>query len=252
MRRTLALVLLTSLPVLGQVAAPTATGPAQQTAQPAQPSSTTDPDFEKAVVDWKSEAPANSPQLRERYPRYTLRAGDVIDLAFPFSPAFNQTVTVQPDGFITLKEGGDVHLSGLNVPQAREAIIKAYSGVLRDPKVDVTLKEFERPFFLATGELKNPGKFELRADLTVAQAVAVAGGFTESAKHSQVLVFRRFSPEQVEVRKINVKRMLAGADLSEDMYLRPGDMIYVPQSRISKLRSFIPKAMIGPTIRPRF
>jgi polysaccharide export outer membrane protein len=176
----------------------------------------------------------------ERHPLYRLSKSDTIDLSFLFSPDFNQTVIVQPDGFVTLKGAGSLLLEGLTIPQIQLAIANAYRGFLHDPEVTVQLKEFDKPYFLASGEVARPGKYELRGDMTIAEAVAVAGGFTQQALHSQVVLFRRISPEVAESHVIDVKKMLNSRNLQEDMHLRPGDFIFVPQSHISKIRKFVP------------
>ena len=87
--------------------------------------------------------------------------------------------------------------------------------------ITVVLKEFEKPFFIAAGQVKQPGKFDLRGKITVTQALAVAGGLTDGAKPSQVILFRRFSAELLEAREIDVKKMLASHDLSEDPIAAP-------------------------------
>ena len=185
-------------------------------------------------------------RFKVRYPRYRIQTGDALDLTFTLSPEFNQTVSVQPDGYISLKDAGDVHIEGMTTEEASRAIVKAYAKILRDPVVSLLLKDFEKPFFMVSGELKNPGKYELRGHTTVVQGIAIAGGFTESAKHSDVLLFRRISPDEVEVRKVNVKQMIAQKDLSEDLYLKPGDVLWVPQSTFSKLRNMIlPRGIAG-------
>jgi len=194
--------------------------------------------------------PAGGPGLQERYPRYQLQRHDVFDLDFALTPEFNQTVTVQPDGFVSLRGTGAIYVAGLTVTQATEAIRAAYSGILLEPVIAVILKDFEKPYFVASGEFARPGKYELRDKITVAQAVAIAGGFTSDAKHSQVLLCRRVSDEWLEVKKLNVKRMLAKADLKEDPILHPGDMLYVPKSAIGKIRQFMPAMGAGVHYNP--
>jgi polysaccharide export outer membrane protein len=183
---------------------------------------------------------SESPHFDQREPRYILRPGDVFDLQFEFSPEYNQTVTIQPDGFVTLRGVGDLHVSGKNVPELTATLKQAYGSFLAKPVISVVLKDFEKPYFIAHGEVGKPGKYELRDDTTVTEALAIAGGLSNAAKHSQVLLFRRVSQEWVEAREINVKEMLQGKNLAEDIHLKPGDMIYVPQSRWSKVRQFIP------------
>jgi polysaccharide export outer membrane protein len=106
--------------------------------------------------------------------------------------------------------------------------------------ISVVLKEFEKPYFIANGMVEKPGKYELRGDTTVVEALAIAGGLNNSAKNTQVILFRRVSQEWVEAHEINVKDMLKGKNLNEDVHLKPGDMIYVPKNRWSSIKRFIP------------
>src|SRR5437588_8901159 len=63
-----------------------------------------------------------TPTLQERYPRYRLRAGDVLDLNFPFTPEFNQTITVQPDGYITLRALGEMRVQDKDTAEVFKAV----------------------------------------------------------------------------------------------------------------------------------
>jgi polysaccharide biosynthesis/export protein len=187
----------------------------------------------------------SQPVLQHRNPRYQLCKGDILDLTFPLTPEFNETVTVHPDGYITLAGVGDLHVAGKTVPEMREFLKKAYAGILRDPVVNIALKDFEKPYFVANGQVGHPGKYELREDITLTQAIAIAGGFSESSKHSQVLLFRRVSHDWAEVKVLDVKKMFQAGNLSEDLHLQPGDMFFVPQNRISKVRKWIPYTSIS-------
>ena len=186
----------------------------------------------------------------DRTPRYRLRKGDSFDVDFSFSPKFNQTVTVQPDGFVTLKGATSVRVENLTVPEVTETIKAAYAQILHEPAVAIVLKDFEKPFFIAGGQVTRPGKYELRSDTTLSEAVAVAGGFTDAAKHSQVVLFRRVSTDMVQARVFDLKHMLASRNLEEDPHLLPGDMLYVPQSTWSKLRRYLPNSSVGMFANP--
>jgi len=193
----------------------------------------------------------NTPKLEQRNPFYTFRVNDSFDLQFPFSPEFNQTgLRVGPDGYVPLNGAQQVHVAGLTVPEASEAIRRAYKGVLHDPEVTLVLKDFEKPYFVVSGQVYHPGKYDLLGDTTATQAIAVAGGFTDEAKHSQVLLLRRVSQEWVKVTKLNVKQMLNSANLQEDLTLQPGDMLFVPKNRISKIKPFIPYTNTGAVFTP--
>src|SRR5438094_7982540 len=65
--------------------------------------------------------------------RYRLQPGDVLEIQYRYSPEFNQTVTVQPDGYVTLEVGGDLKIAGMTVDQTRQAILKKASARLQDP-----------------------------------------------------------------------------------------------------------------------
>jgi polysaccharide export outer membrane protein len=188
---------------------------------------------------------SSAPQLSERYPRYRITAGDAFDVAFEFSPEFNQSVTVQPDGYITLRDIGDVHIAGETVPSATERLRTAYEKILANPSISIVLKDFNKAYFTVNGEVGKPGKYELRADTTVTEGVAEAGGFLSSAKHSQVLLFRRASDQWVQARIINVKKMMKDGDLKEDMFLQPGDMLFVRKNALSKIDPYLPKTAVS-------
>lgn len=195
-------------------------------------------------VDHLDGAP-NATVLQRRDSRYQIESEDVLDLQFQSTPEFNQTVTVQPDGYITLREVGDVQVEGETLPQLRHTLQTAYAKILANPVVSVDLKDFQKPYFMALGQVARPGKYDLRGNTTVSEAVAMAGGFTPQAKHSQVLLFRRVNDNWSSVTKIDLKHMLKSRNLSEDDSLRPGDMIYIPQSTISKVKSYVPTPSMG-------
>ena len=181
----------------------------------------------------------------ERRPLYRLNRSDVVALSFTLSPEFDQTLTIQPDGYVALKDAGLVLAQGLTLEEFRLAVGRAYTGYLHDPQVAVALKEFEHPYFVAGGEVGRPGKYELRAETTVIEAVEIAGGFTHEAKHSQVLLFRRVNDDLVEARVFNLKKMLKEKRLGEGSQLRPGDLVFVPQNSISKIERFLSKPSLS-------
>ncbi|MEQ1907410.1 MAG: polysaccharide biosynthesis/export family protein [Vicinamibacterales bacterium] len=169
--------------------------------------------------------------------RYRIQKGDSLEITFPFAADFNQTKTVQPDGFIFLRSVGDLMVVGLTVTELQDAVKVRYVSIMRDAAVSVELKDFERPYFVAVGSVERPGKYELRGVTTVTQALAVAGGFKPDAKRSKVILFRRAptGTGSVELRRINVGKMLDSGDLKADLLLEPGDLLSVSKSRAPSL-----------------
>jgi polysaccharide biosynthesis/export protein len=181
----------------------------------------------------------------DRYPRYKLQPGDSFDVAFELSPEFNQTVTVQPDGFITLRGIGEVQVKGETVPELTATLRSSYSKILNDPLINVVLKDFEKPYFIADGQVAKPGKYDLRGDTTLTQAIAMAGGFLDTAKHSRVVLYRKAPDGWYAAEVIDVKKMEKQANLHEDRQLHPGDMLFVPKNSFSKVRAFVPVPNVG-------
>jgi polysaccharide export outer membrane protein len=182
------------------------------------------------------------PALQQRNPRYKVMRDDVLNVSFPISPELNQTVTIQPDGYITLLNAGSVYVQGMTVPEVTDTITKAYAKILHDPIINVDLKDFQKPFFVVTGQVAKPGQYDLRYETTASEAIAVAGGLMPTAK-TQVLIFHRVSSGWMEVKKFNLKDILNGKNVNEDAVLQPGDMIFVPEKFITNFRKYVPYSL---------
>jgi polysaccharide export outer membrane protein len=175
----------------------------------------------------------------ERNPRYRICRDDIMTISFPLSPELNQKVMVQPDGFITLASAGTLHVEGMTVPEVVEAVKKAYSKVLHNPIIDIDLTDFQKPYFVVLGQVGKPGQYDLRYDMTVTEAIAVAGGFAPTSK-TQVFLYHRGNGGWVEAKELNIRDILQGKNVSEDVSMRPGDMIFVPEKTITKIRKYVP------------
>jgi len=185
------------------------------------------------------------PTFQARDQRYRIEPGDTFDLNFDLSPEFNQlAVAVQPDGFVNLRGVGDVKVQGQTVPELTQTIRQAYGKILNNPIISIVLKDFQKPYFVADGQVGKPGKYDLRGDVTLTEAIAIAGGFTDASKHSQVLLFRRLNDEWASAQIFNVKQMEKKGDLHEDPFIHPGDMLFVPKNAYSKIKPIIPSAGI--------
>jgi len=196
---------------------------------------------------------ANPPRLSTvSEGRYRLQPGDVLDVQFRYSPEFNQTITVQPDGYVSLEISGDLKVAGLTVEQARLAILKRASERLQDPVATVILKEFQRPYFVVAGEVAQPGRIEMRESVTAIQAIMLAGGMKETARSSQVVVFRKINSDVAEVKLLNLKSIRRTSDLENDLTLQAGDMVYVPRDKISKIERFMKLVSVAAFMAPRF
>jgi polysaccharide export outer membrane protein len=182
--------------------------------------------------------------------RYQLVSGDVLDVIYRYTPEFNQTVTIQPDGYVLLEIVGDIKIGGLTLEQTSQKIVQKASARLKDPEVTLLLKEFQKPYFVVSGEVAQTGKFEMRESITALQAVMMAGGFKESAKVSQIVVFRKLNAEFAEVKTLNLKKVKKTSDLENDLTLASGDIIFVPRNTFSKIEKFVRLSSLGAILNP--
>lgn len=183
-------------------------------------------------------------------PRYTLRAGDVLDLEYRYTPELNQTVTVLPDGYVNLNVVGDVRISDLTVAQAHDLIVRKLQEKLNDPELNLILKEFQQPYVVVAGEVPKPGKIDLREDTTAMQAILLSGGFSASAKSGQVLLFRKINSEMAEIRVLKLTKVRKTVDLEHDVVLEPGDMLLVPRDKVEVISRYIKLLNVGAYFNP--
>lgn len=189
----------------------------------------------------------------ERDARYRLQPSDSLELHYRYTPEFDQTVTVQPDGFITLQIVGDFKVQGLTLDEAKAAILDRASQRLQNPEITLALKDFERPYFVVGGEVKNPGRFEMRGPVTAVEAIAVAGGFNSlSALHSEVILYRRVGADLAKAELLNLKAAMSQSSTEPLTVLRSGDVLIVPQNRISKVERFVKWGTWGVFVNPLY
>jgi polysaccharide biosynthesis/export protein len=183
--------------------------------------------------------------LAKRDVRYRLNPSDLLEVDFRLSPEFNANVPVQPDGFITIPNIGDVNVANLTLSEALAAIKQRASERLNDPEVTVELKQFQTPYFIVGGQVATPGKIEFHGHVTAIQAVQLAGGFKDGAKTNQVLLIRRIDDQNAETKLINYRQVLRHYQANEDIDIQAGDMLYVPQTLITKITPYIKLANLG-------
>jgi polysaccharide export outer membrane protein len=190
---------------------------------------------------------AASPDFAIRDPRYKIHPTDRLEMSFRYSPEYNQTLIVQPDGFVSISLGGDVKLGGLTLDEARAALLKSLSDRLNDPEITLTLQDFVRPYFTVAGQVATPGRYEMHGPVTAVEGVAMAGGFREAAKHSKVILYRRLNNDMAEAHVIDMKKLVDSTtpQENEDFELQPGDLLVVPKSRIGKVERYVHWVNVG-------
>jgi len=183
--------------------------------------------------------PMQNGGFAERDPRYRLQPEDKIEVQYRYTPEYNALAAVQPDGYVGMPLIGEVKLSGLTLEEAAAAIRQKAGQRLNDPEVIVLLKEYIKPFFTVAGEVAKPGRIELHGPVTLVEAIALSGGFKDSAHRTQVLLLRKSSNETAQVRIYDLRKMMSPKGILEDVTLMSGDMLVVPRNFVSKIEPYV-------------
>ncbi len=170
---------------------------------------------------------------------YRIQVGDQIDVKFYFNPDLNEHLVVRPDGMISLQLVPEIKAAGLTPKQLTETLKREYSRELAKPELTVIMRSFSAQRVFVGGEVGKPGEKPIVGKITVLQAVAMAEGFTDSAKTTEVVVIRRREDARPLVIPVNVKAAISGADLSQDLALMPYDVVYVPRSGLAMANLFV-------------
>ena len=157
----------------------------------------------------------------------TLREGDVLKISFPGSPNLNKTATIRRDGMISLDLVGEVKAAGKTPADFEKELLDLYSTQLVSKQVTVEVQSSSFPVYIS-GSVLRPGRIVSDHPITALEAIMEAGGFDYvKADLKQVQVTRR---EAGGTRKyiLNLKREMDGKG-GEPFYLKPADIIYVPE-----------------------
>jgi len=163
--------------------------------------------------------------------QYIIGPEDVLDIAVWSNPDVSRTVPVRPDGMISLPLLNDVRASGLSPMQLRGWLTTALEKYMPSPLVSVIVREVHSFKVSVIGEVKTPGRYELRSRTTVLDVLAMAGGLSQYASRARITILRREGDQVREVpydfEKITAK---AGprAAAQQNFCVQPGDIIVVP------------------------
>ena len=167
---------------------------------------------------------ASAPAAAAEEP-YRIGKEDVLDVSVWRDPDLSRTLPVRPDGFITLPMVGEVQAEGRTTVELEQDIARRLQKYIQSPRVTVMVREVNSARVYVTGEVQKPGAFPLRGQVTVLQALAMAGGLTEFADRDGMMVIRANNGPHISVRYSDlIDRRAQGADFP----LQPGDTVVVP------------------------
>lgn len=193
--------------------------------------------------------------------------GDELAVRVHRRQEFSTQAIVPQDGKIVLPMAGEVEVGGLTLAEARLAIVEKLSQFVRapevtaqivryqstmpigDPQVSVDLVRLTGEKFFVLGEVRAPGVFALSGTVSLLDAIGAAGGLLPNAKAGSVLLITPGSGrKKAETREVSLNKSLKKGDLSENPILGRGDVVFVPETGISKVGRFFNH--VGNIVRP--
>ena len=174
---------------------------------------------DKAVQTWSAKSQSSD---------YRIGAGDVIEVSTWKEPDLSRKeVLVRVDGKISFPLIGDIQAAGMTPVELTETIQKGLTNYVTAPVVTVTVTNPGSQKVYVLGEVMKTGEYPLLKSLTVLQAFALAGGFTQWASKDEIILIRKEGPKD-RIYKINYKDIVKGRDVENNLALQANDTIVVP------------------------
>jgi polysaccharide export outer membrane protein len=175
-------------------------------------------------------------EARDRAPvaveEYRIGAEDRVQVTVWRNPELSVTAPVRPDGKISLPLIGDVEAGGRTPSDVADNIKKQLSTYIRDPNVAVIITELRSHEFISrvrvTGAVRTPRSIPYRQGMTILDVVLEAGGVNDFASPNRTKLYRK-GKDKTDVFEIELGDILNKGRLETNLYLRPGDVITVPE-----------------------
>jgi len=160
---------------------------------------------------------------------YVIGVGDILEITTWKEPEFSRLdLLVRMDGKISFPVLNDVQAAGTTTTELKRTVEQGLKNYLSVPLVTVTVRNTNSQKFYVLGEVQRTGEYPLTKNMTVLQAFAVAGGFTQWASKDEIILMRREAGGKDQIYRINYKDITKGRDSGQNLVLRADDTIIVP------------------------
>ncbi len=158
---------------------------------------------------------------------YIIGSGDLLEIYTWKEPDFTREVLVRIDGKFSFPLLDDVQAAGLTPLQLKTNVQNRLADFVNEPVVTVVVKKNGSQRFYMLGEISSPGMYFLEKKLTVLQAIALAGGFTEWADKDDIILIRH-EKGQDNISKIDYGKIVKNREIEQNIFLKADDTIIVP------------------------
>ena len=182
----------------------------------------------KPSQDEKASKQVKTVSAKQSQKDYIIASADVLEITTWKEPDLSRDeIRVRTDGKITFPLLNDVQAAGLTAMELKRVFESGLKDYVDNPVVTVVIKRLESKKFYVLGEVISTGEYPLTKDLTVMQAIAMAGGFTEWASRKNIILMRKEDGKEKNYR-INYNDIMKFKDLSQNLKLKADDTIIVP------------------------
>jgi polysaccharide export outer membrane protein len=173
-------------------------------------------------------------------PEYRLVPGDQLDIVVSSAPELSRTLTVGPDGRVVMPMSRPIMAAGRSFVQVQNELMGELGKQLRDPRIAVTPRAYAPEQIYVGGQVGQPGTYTIPSRIGALEAILMAGGMRPTAQGRQVAVLRRAPNGGMMMRTVNIRNGLLNIrEYNDNMQLRRGDIIFVPQSNIAEIGTFM-------------
>jgi polysaccharide export outer membrane protein len=158
---------------------------------------------------------------------YIIGPMDVLEIQVWKEPDFSRQVLVRPDGRITFPLIDDIQASGMTTLGLKALLTERLKGFVDSPEVTVIVIESRSKNFYIVGRVNQPGRYPLSPNMTVLQALSVAGGPIPLAHKNNIRIIRRTEGKE-EILRFDYDKVISGKKLEQNILLEPNDTIIVP------------------------
>jgi polysaccharide export outer membrane protein len=182
---------------------------------------------------------------------YVIGPEDVLEVNVWKDKDLSRTVIVRPDGMITLPLIGEVQAAGRTPDEVRNEISQRLERYKQNPIVSLTVAEINSYLIYLLGEVRNPGRYQVKSFTTVLQSVALAGGFTEWADRNDITILRKNGSGSERKIRVRYGDLWSGGEPQSDHLLYPGDRLIVGSGSLFRdIQDFlvVPSLRLSPSV----
>ncbi len=167
---------------------------------------------------------------------YTLGPNDVVEIEIMRHPEFSGKYAINQEGKLQYKYVGDLVVKGMTKAQLTEAVTEAIKQYVISPEVNITIIEYGSKVFYVMGDVYSPGLYIMRAEtITLREAIHMAGLPTPNAALRRCQLITPNEKGTGEVKQIDLYSLLYRGDLTKNVFVKPGDILYVPSTVMAKV-----------------